>query len=90
MRDDNNFIQIRCTKKESEVWHRGDMLCCFGLSDLGILNGCNIKTNSYSSLSSFYEKPKDIEGGRYCLAGSSHFKVLEMEVYKVLWNYFII
>jgi hypothetical protein len=84
LRDDMSFIQIRCIKKENEVWHRGDLLFCFGISDFGILNDCNKKSNSFSVLSSHYEKPAEIKGDKCCLAGASHFKVIEIEVYQVL------
>ena len=84
LREDLSFIKIKCTKKENEVLHRGDMLFCFGICDFGILSDCNKKPTSFSVLSSYYEKPAEIEGGKCCLAGASHFKVLEIEVYLVL------
>ncbi len=55
------------------------MLCSFG--DLDIYNDCNINYFSSSALYC-YERPSANE--KYALAGSFNFKVLEIEVYKVL------
>ncbi len=77
-----NFIKLRCTNKEWEVDHREDWSCCFGGTDLWIWNDCNINYDSYSKLGDGYEKPS--ENDKYALAGSDYFKVLELEVYKVL------
>ncbi len=57
--------------------------------DLNVRNNCNIDYYSYSLLGECY-KP-DVKGqGAFCLTGSYNFKVLEIEVYKVLWKLFII
>ena len=76
--------------KSKEVYHHKDWL-----TDLGgghgflIDNDCNINTNSYSILgkAGYCERPQDIEpwtNEAYSyLAGSKHFKVLEMEVFKL-------
>ena len=69
LRDDMNFIQLRCKNNKKEVYHRADWLFSLG-DDLIIDNDCNINTQSYSLLGSCYEKPTDNEGGGYCLAGS--------------------
>ncbi len=77
-----NFIKLRCTNKEYEVYHDKYWLCCFGHDDLNILPDCNINYNCNSILGNDYEKPSEDE--EYALAGSLYFKVLEIEVYKVL------
>ena len=77
-----NFIKLRCKNKEEEVCHYEDLLCCFGIYALNIWPDCNINDNSNSELGDEYEEPSANE--RYALAGSKHFKVLEMEAYKVL------
>jgi hypothetical protein len=46
------------------------------------MNDCNINYGCYSRLGQFYEKPSANE--EYALVGSESFKVLEIEVYKVL------
>ena len=92
-----NFIKLRCINKEKEVYHWKQVLCCFGY-DLNIYSDCNINYNSNSELGDAYkrpsaneeEEPSDSEeeeqsaNERYALAGFKYFKVLEMEVYKVL------
>ncbi len=77
-----NLLKLRCKNKEKEVYHDKDYLCCFGVDDLNIKNDCNILNGSCSSLGDEYEKSSTIK--RYALAGSYNFKVLEIEVYKVL------
>ena len=77
-----NLIKLRCTNKEKEVCHREEWLCCFGTYDLFIHNDCNMNYDSCSLLGHSYEYPST--NAYYSLAGSKHFKVLEIEVYKVL------
>ena len=66
--DDMNFIKLRCTDKEKEVFHDEFWLCCFGRDDLWIWYDCNINYNSNSTLGISYEKPSANE--RSALAGS--------------------
>ncbi len=82
LRDDMNLIKLRCKNKQREAYHDKDFLCCFGWKDIWIKSDCNIKYLSWSSLGDYCEKPSANE--RLFLAGSYSFKVLEMEVYKVL------
>ncbi len=77
-----NLLKLRCTNKNYEVFHREDRLCCFGWSDFDILPDCNINYDSCSLLGYSYEYSSTND--KYALAGSKHFKVLEIEVYKVL------
>jgi len=58
------------------------MLCSFGYDDLNIRDNCNINYNSYSELGRAYECPPDND--RYALAGSGYFKVIEIEVFKLI------
>ncbi len=76
-----NFIKLRCTYKKREVYHYEFCLCSFG-PDLYINNYCNNDYHSRSELGNSYEKLSTNE--RFSLAGSYYFKVLEIEVYKVL------
>ncbi len=55
LRDNMNLIKLRCTNKEFEVYHREDLLCCFGGCDLLILPDCNINYDSNSELGIDYE-----------------------------------
>ena len=80
--NDINFIKVKCTNKEYEVCHFKDSLCCFGCDDLWIENNCNINFDSYSTLGSSYELLSD--GDAHALAGTFYFKVLEIEVYKLI------
>ena len=77
-----NLLKLRCTNKKYEVYHYEDMLCLFGIEDLNIKSNCNINYLSYSYLGDIYELPSANE--KCALAGSLYFKVLEMEVYKVI------
>ncbi len=47
LRDDMNFITLRCTNKKIEVYHYIERLCCFG-PDLFIKDNCNINYHSGS------------------------------------------
>ena len=67
MKDEKDFIKLRCTVKQCEVYHNKYRLCCFG-NDLWIKDDCNINYESYSSLGYTYERPP--ENDRYALAGS--------------------
>ena len=82
-RHDQKFIKLRCINRKKEVYHSKDSLCCFGGMDLNVRNNCNIDYYSYSLLGECY-KPDTKGQGAFCLAGSYNFKVLEIEVYKVL------
>ncbi len=77
-----NLLKLRCTNKEREVYHYKDMLCSFGYDDLIIQPDCNLNYNSNSWLGRSFELPSANE--RFALAGSYNFKVLEIEVYKVI------
>ena len=52
LRDDFNFVKLRCFKKENEVCHSASYLCVFGIDASGfyIADDCNINTNSCSNL----------------------------------------
>ena len=58
------------------------MLCCFGYDDLLIHSACNINFKSNSELGNRYECPPDKD--KYALAGSKNFKVIEIEVFKLI------
>ena len=58
------------------------MLCSFGGDALNVNSNCNIGYGCNSYLGDYYELPSANEN--YALAGTSWFKILEMEVYKVL------
>ncbi len=44
LRDDFNFVKLRCLKKENEVYHYASWLCCIGYNPSGfsLYNDCNI------------------------------------------------
>ena len=52
------------------------------MNDLVIWDDCNIDYKSYSSLGDAYECPPDND--RFALAGSKYFKVIEIEVFKLI------
>ena len=89
MRDNSNFVKLKCLNKIYEVYHYKDELCLFGYDGkvFYIKDNCNTN-NSFSSLGSYlneYELPKGIlsgskEANEY-LAGSSPFIVLEIEIF---------
>ena len=58
------------------------MLCSFGGNDLNIKDDCNINYNSNSRLGVAYACPPDND--KYALAGSRFFKVIEIEVFKLI------
>ena len=68
---------------------------CFGIgggNDLWIENDCNINQKSGSNLGHSFELPNGLyyesnEATSY-LAGSTYFKVLEFEVYLIIWQIF--
>ena len=64
LREDFNFVKLRCLKKEMEVQHNENFLCVFGNDDNGfkIANECNINTDSSSDLgcNEEYELPYGI------------------------------
>ena len=84
MKDEKDFIKLRCKNKQKEVYHDKDYLCCFGYDDLLIANVCNINYNNGSNLGLCYERPPDKD--KYALAGSKNFKVIEIEVFKLIWK----
>ena len=49
LRDDFNFVQLKCLDKSKEVYHHKDWLTCFGC-EFNIANNCNINTISHSYL----------------------------------------
>ena len=52
LRDDFNFVKLKCLKKYKEVLHDANSLTMIGYSADGffIKDDCNINTNSYSYL----------------------------------------
>ncbi len=48
LRDDMSLIKLKCKNKANEVYHRQDLLCCFGFFDLEIHSDCNINYESIS------------------------------------------
>ena len=92
LREDGNFIKLKCLKKESEFIYNKDWIACFGETNGGfkIGNDCNIQITSSSDLGNNYEYevPKGIqpytESSRSYLAGLSSFLVEEIEVFKII------
>ena len=82
MKDEKEFIKLRCTNIHREVYHHKDYLCCFGGSDLNIYSDCNLNYKSYSRFRSDYECPPDND--YFALAGSLRFRVIEIEVYELI------
>ena len=89
MRDESNFVKLKCLNKIYEVYHYKDELCLFGYDGkvFYIKDNCNTN-NSFSSLGSYlneYELPKGIQSmtqqAEEYLAGSFRFKVLEIEIF---------
>ena len=64
LRDDFNFIKLKCLNKKNEVYHNADWLTTIGYfaSGFAIYNDCNINTNSYSSIGwgGYFELPEGI------------------------------
>ena len=91
LRDDLNFIKLKCLKTQIEVYHHPKYLSKIGFAESGfyIKDNCNIKANSSSDLgyNGYFELPDGIKYGSSkgysYLAGSHKFKVVEMEVYKL-------
>ena len=52
LRDDFNFVKLKCLDKRKEVYHDAEYLTCIGLHGSGfcIFDECNINTYSYSCL----------------------------------------
>jgi hypothetical protein len=50
IRDDFNFVKLKCLNKTNEVYHNASYLTMIGYNASGfhIYNDCNINTNSYS------------------------------------------
>ncbi|CDW74229.1 tldc domain-containing protein [Stylonychia lemnae] len=73
---------------ENAVRHCKDYLMVFGkTNDIQILPDCNKNDNSRSNLGSTYMLPSGLTWGEWAkeyLAGSYHFKVIEIEVYQVI------
>ena len=48
LRDDFNFVKLKCLNKDREVYHNAGYLCYFGYvaSGFHIVNNCNINANS--------------------------------------------
>ena len=82
LNDEKDFIKLRCKDKQCEVHHDKDRLCQFGYWDLDIWDDCNVNYKSWSELGDAYKLPPDKD--EYALAGSSYFKVIEIEVYKLI------
>ena len=66
MRDDSNFVKLRCLKKEREVYHYSNELCNFG-NGYGFLIENDCKTKEYGlselGLAGVYELPEAIKAG---------------------------
>ena len=76
--------------KEAAVSHFSDILILFGNNcDIAITDNCNKNATSYTNLGDTYEPPEGYTVGeskaQEYLAGSFFFKVLEIEVYKVIF-----
>ena len=64
MRDDFNFVKLRCLRKDKEVYHRSDFLCSFGCGcGFTLTDDCNIKIDNWSDLGhrGYYELPNGIK-----------------------------
>ena len=91
LRDDLNFVKLKCLEKSDEVYHHRDILTSIGYMESGftIYDDCNINERSISILGyeNKFELPKGIksysEEAYSYLAGSKKFKVLEIEVFKL-------
>ena len=90
LRDDFNFVKLRCLNKDKEVCHHPYILGSFGGGcGFTLFDDCNININSLSNLGAwdYYELPNgikvDSDECQSYLAGSRNFKVLEIEVYKL-------
>ena len=92
MRDDSNFVKLKCLNKTNEVYHTSSYLCSFG-DYYGFRVYNNNTSSNYSSLgdNGYYEIPPGIQKGSseayLYLAGERNFIVSEMEVYRLIWNY---
>ena len=65
LRDDFNFVKLKCLKKSDEVFHDSNFLTVIGdwASGFSIRYDCNINTHSNSNLGikELFELPQDIE-----------------------------
>ena len=63
LREDLNFVKLKCINKEKEVYHDIKFMFSFGeCGNLTVLNDCNIKNSNHSRLGceNSYETPKGI------------------------------
>ena len=82
LRDDIKFIILRCKNKEKELYRGRNMCFSIGLNALNVNSDCSIDDRCSSYLGDYYELPSAYE--HYAVAGTYRFKILEMEVYKML------
>ncbi len=88
LREDSNFVKLKCLDKTKEVYHNSSYMCSFGED-----GGFRVYNNNSSNCSNlgnngYYELPEGIkqnsqEAYSY-LAGEQNFKIKEMEVYRLL------
>ena len=90
MREDFNFVKLKCLNKTKEVYHCSSNLCSFGYNyGFRVYDDNNTSYNCYNlGDGGFYELPAGIkqslpEAYSY-LAGEKNFKVSEMEVYRLI------
>jgi len=89
LREDSNFVKLKCLNKTKEVYHNSSYLCSFG-DDYGFIVYNNNTSSNYSSLgdNEYYEIPAGIQKGSpeayLYLAGERNFIVSEMEVYRLI------
>ena len=89
LRDDFNFVKLKCLDKEYEIYHDKVNLACIGNMQSGFWienNFTNRSGRSYLGLFGKFELPQGIQSESdeafSFLAGSANFKILEIEVYK--------
>ncbi len=76
--DQNISILYECSQPENGIYCNKEMGPCFGNNDLYIHNSSNLNTKSRSCIGSSYNSSnKSIK----FLAGSEHFKTVEIEVF---------
>ena len=64
MRNDFNFVKLRCLNKNEKVNHNSDYLCDFrDTCGLTLINDCNLNSISYSNLGAYgnYELPNGVK-----------------------------
>ena len=82
---ENKPLKIKCTDKEHAIYCSASSGITFGIDELVVASDSNQNEKSYSNLGECYqhiEYPEFCERTQCFLAGSRHFRTVEVEVYR--------